>query len=468
MTRLPSKTLLAVVLAAALSHSSVHAAGFALIEQSGSSAGNAYAGAAAVSEDASSAWFNPASLAELPKGLHMSAAGHLVAPKAKFTNKGSWINPALTGGDFEDAKAKMIGKNDDGGHAKVVPHAFFSKTFSDSFSAGVGINAPFGLGTKYDDDWIGRYLALQSDITTINVNPSVAYKFNDKFSIGAGVSAQYMKVELKSAIDSAATCRSIAAAANNGDILASCLANLPKLANAATDSKATITGDDVSYGYNLGVLFKPTPKTKVGVSHRSKIDHDLEGDVDYDINAALQPVITATGLTRFNDANVTAVANLPATTSISVAHKLNDKVEVLGDVTRTNWSSFKRLTVKKASDGSLVTDVNQDWKNANRYSLGMNYQKNDNLKLRAGVAYDQTPIKNAQLRTARTPDNNRTWLAVGATYKLAKGMSMDVGYAHLFSKQTPIDNTSSDNGYAIRGLYDSNVDILSAQFNWSF
>ncbi|WP_020394810.1 OmpP1/FadL family transporter [Thiolinea disciformis] len=469
MTRLPSKTLLAVSLAAALFHSSVYAAGFALIEQSGSGAGNAYAGAAAVAEDAASGWFNPANLAELPKGMHISAAGHLIAPKAKFTNKGSWVNPALTGGNFDKAKEAMLGKNDDGGHAKVIPHAFFSKTFNDHFSAGVGMNVPFGLGTKYDEDWIGRYLALQSDITTININPAVAYKLNDKFTIGAGVNVQYMEVVLKSSIDSSATCLSIASAANNGDILAQCLARLPKLANAATDSKATITGDDVSYGYNLGMIYKPTPKTKIGISHRSKIDHDLEGDVDYDINAALQPVITAVGTTRFNDGNVTAAANLPATTSLSVAHQLNDKVEVLGDVTRTGWSSFERLTVKRDdATKTLVTDVNQDWKDSNRYALGVNYQKNDNLKLRAGVALDKTPIKSAQLRTARTPDNDRTWVAVGATYKLAKGMSVDVGYAHLFTDETPIDNTSSDNGYALRGLYDSSVDIVSAQFNWSF
>jgi len=467
MTNIPARTLLAMTIACAL-QSPVHAAGFALIENSASGMGNAFAGAAAVAEDASTAWFNPAGMAELGDGTHLSAAGHIIVPQADFTNKGSWVNPALTGGNFTQAQAALTGKNDSGGKTAFVPNSYAVRRINDHLTAGVSINAPFGLETNYDDDWIGRYNALDSAMQTINVNPSLAYEINEQLTFGAGLNAQYINVELGSAIDSAAACRSIAGAANSGDLLLTCLNALPTLANSATDSQVTISGDDISFGYNLGAMYKPNPATKVGFSYRSAIDHQLEGDADYKVNAALQPVLTATGITRFNDVKVTAEANLPATTSISVAHKLNDTVELLGDVTHTGWSSFERLTVKNAQTGALVTDVNESWEDVFRYSVGANYQYSDRIKLRGGLAIDKTPIPNAKLRTPRTPDTDRTWVAVGANYQLNKGMSLDLGYAHLFMDQTPIDNTSEDNGYAVRGLYDSSVDILSAQLNMSF
>lgn len=466
MIKLPARTILAVSITLALS-TTVHAAGFALASQAASGHGNAFAGAAVTIDDASAVWFNPAGMTEL-SGKHLSVAGHFIAPQAKFTDKGSWVNPALTGGNYDLAIATLTGRNDDGGHPAPVPNSYMTYRVNDQMSAGLGINAPFGLGTQYENDWIGRYNALESAIKTFNINPSIAYKFNDQWSVGAGASVQYMHVELQSAIDSAATCRSIAAAANNGDLLASCLSRLPTLSNAATDSKATISGEDVSLGFNAGLLYKANDKTRLGFSYRSKIDHQLEGEVEYKINAGLQPIITATGLTRFDTADVVADANLPATISLSAAHQLNERTELLADFTRTNWSSFQSLTVKKAADGSLVTDVPQQWEDVNRFAVGANYQYNERVKLRGGLAVDKTPVPNAKLRTPRTPDTDRTWLSVGANYKLKKGMDVDVGYTHIFMDQTPIDNTSSDNGYAVRGVYDSSVDILSAQFNMSF
>lgn len=467
MKQLPTRSLLAGLIIAGLCPATF-AAGFALIENSASGMGNAFAGAAAVAEDASTLWFNPAGMGELGGGTHTSAALHIIAPTADYTDKGSWVNPALTGGNIDQAQAALTGRNDDGGKVAFVPNSYIAKRFSDQLTAGVGINAPFGLETAYKDDWIGRYVALGSAMQTININPSFAYQVNDQFTFGAGANVQYIHVELDSAIDSAAACRSIAGAANNGDILASCLANLPKLSNSATDTKVTISGDDISYGYNLGMIYKPAPATKVGLSYRSAIKHNVEGDADYRVDAALQPILTATGVTRFDDTDVKATAEVPDMLSLSIAHQLNDKVELLADISRTGWSSFERLTVTDAETGAIISNTDEDWEDSNRYAIGVNYQYNNRLKLRTGVAYDETPIKSANLRTPRIPGNDRTWLSFGANYQLNKQMSLDVGYAHLFVDETPIDHTSEDNGYALRGVYDASVDIVSAQLNWSF
>ena len=467
--QIPSRTLfLGLGLTLCSSASLVQAAGFGLIENSASGMGNAFAGSAATAEDASTVWFNPAGMAELDDNTHVSAATHIILPKAKFNNVASRVNPALTGGSVSAAEAALTGSNSTSDKGAVVPNGYVVKSINAKTKVGLGVNAPFGLETNYDDDWYGRYHALKSDMKTVNINPSVSYKVNDKLSVGGGVSAQYIDVELTSAVDSAAVCRGIASAANSGTLLSSCLSALPKVADPSTDSKATIKGNDWSYNYNVGALYKPTSKTKVGVSYRSKMDHSLEGTAKYDVNARLQPILTATGVTRFNSADATAEANLPASLSVSVAHKLNDKVEVLGDITRTQWSSFEKLTVKNADTGAIITNVDENWKDVNRYSVGVNYQKNDRLKLRGGVAFDEEPIPDAQHRTARIPGNDRTWLSMGANYKLKKNMSMDVGYSHLFLDETPIDNTDESTGNTLRGNYDGSVNILSAQLNWSF
>lgn len=400
----------------------VQAAGFALANQSGSGTGNAYAGVNATAEDASVVWYNPAAMTELPAGTHTAIAGHIVAPKAKFTNNGS---TTPLGG-------VLTGKDDDGGNTGVIPNAYLVKGKGNKWRFGVGINAPFGLGTKYDDDWVGRYHSLESNIQTINFNPSVAYKVNDGFSVGAGISIQKMEVELKSALDLSALGRS--------------------------DGKINIEGDNVETGYNLGVLLKPTAKTRIGASYRSSMKHKLEGDATF---SNVPP------LASLANGEVTAEAKLPAHFSLSVAHQINNRLELLADVTRTRWSSFNKLQVIRTSNNTDITNLPQNWKDASRYSLGANYQYNERLKLKAGIAYDETPVPNAEFRSPRTPDSNRTWLSFGANYKPRKNFSVDVGYTHIFTKKTPIENKSSRN-HVLKGEYDSSVDIISTQLNWTF
>jgi long-chain fatty acid transport protein len=439
--------LLFVSIALACSTTTLHAAGFALANQSGSGTGNAYAGVAATADDASVIWFNPAGMTELPAGTHTAIAGHIIAPKAKFTNNGSTNPPALG--------TKIAGKNDDGGKTGFIPNAYLVKGKGQKWRFGVGINAPFGLGTKYDEDWVGRYHTLESNIQTINFNPSIAYKVNDKLSVGAGISVQKMEVELTSAVDSKSSCLGLAA---RRLIPASACTNL-------ADGTVKVEGDNVETGYNLGLLIKPTNKTRVGASYRSRMQHTLEGNATFNMPTVLKNV------PLFKSDSVTAEAGLPASFSLSVAHQINDRLELLGDVTRTRWSSFNKLQVVRNSDNSDVTNLPQNWKDANRYSIGANYQYNNRWKLKAGIAYDETPVPDAVDRSPRTPDTNRTWVSFGANYKPRKNFSVDMGYTHIFTKEAEINNKNNidaTRAHTISGTYDSNVNILSTQLNWSF
>ena len=393
-------------------NTSVHAAGFALANQAGSGTGNAFAGNTAVVEDASIAWLDPAGMTELKSDTHISTSAHLVMPKAQFTNDGS--TPAIVLGNV----------NADGGKNGVVPGVYVVHRLNDKTSAGLSVNAPFGLGTEYSDNWVGRVHALESTIKTLNINPSIAYKVNDQLSVGAGISAQSMEVELKSALPTGPT--------------------------------VTIAGKDhLSTGVNAGLLYKPTEKTQIGLHYRSGVDHKLKGTS----KSAFAPL----------NADVTADASLPAHMSLSVGHKVNDKLEVMGDVTRTKWSSYERIRVVK-SNGVDLSNEYQGWKDANRYAIGANYQYSERLKLRGGIALDESPVPNAQLRSPRTPDNDRTWVAVGANYKVKKNFDVDVAYTHISTKSTPIENTKTigANNFLLKGNYDSKVDVVGVQLNWAF
>ncbi len=454
---------------------SAWAAGFAIAENSASGVGNSFAGAAAVAEDASTLWFNPAAMSHLGDRPSISSSAHLIMPSAKFTDRGSSVNPNLTPGG--DPAQPLSGQpNATADTVAFVPNFYYVRPVNERIHFGVGVNAPFGLEVSYDDNWIGRYLATKSEMKTININPAFSWKASDRLSLGAGVNAQYIDVKLGSAIDSGALCRRSATDLNDNSLLIGCLTNAQLgLAQASSDSQASITGDDISYGFNLGMLYDATRHTRIGVSYRSKISHTLTGKADFTINSALSgvslsngtPLDQALGATTLKDRSVSAAAELPDSASLSIAHQLNNRFQLLADATWTGWSSFKELRVVDTA-GTDVAFTPEDWDNAWRFSIGGNYKYSDRLTLRAGAALDESPIPNATLRTPRIPGNDRHWLSFGADYKVRDNIKINVGYAHLFVEDTAINHTSSDNGYTIKGLYESDVDILSAQFNWKY
>lgn len=467
------------------SSSHVLAAGFGLAEHSASGLGSAFSGASVDSEDASVVWFNPANMTDLEGTTNVSGALHVVVPRIKYEDTGSAINPLLVGGNTQAAEAVMKGqKNIISDKVGAVPNGYVTRRINDKTVVGVGVNVPFGLEFDYEDDWFGRYNAVDSRLETININPSVAYQVNDKLSIGGGVSIQSLKVELETAVDSAGACygavnevRRRAAQTTNAATKAQLEATANNLqtgcattfgqdfANPSRDSKAVVTGDDISYGFNLGLSYKPTKKTKLGVSYRSRVKHEVEGDANYDYTQELTNVAGAvlpqTGAAK-------ASTTLPATLSISASHKLNNKVTLKGDITRTEWSTFDQLSVTRADNGDTVSHVDEDWQDVNRYSVGMDYKYNDRLTLRTGVALDETPVPREANRTPRTPGADRTWVAVGANYKLKKDMSVDVGYTHIRLDEAKMRVVSNETSYITQGTYDTNIDVLSAQFNWRF
>ena len=436
------------------------AGGFSLIEEGASGLGNAYAGAAAVSRDASTVWFNPAGMTEL-KEKQLLVAGHVIDVNSDFSDAGTTLNTAF-GGGFVDPNFATAGNVDAGGVA-FIPNLYYVQPLRRGVTLGLGISIPFGNSTDYDDDWVGRYQAVESSVTAVDINPSIAFRVNEELSIGGGVSLQYLTATLGNAVDSDAVCIGLFPS----DVCVA--AGLTQPCTLANDGFAEVEGDSVAFSVNLGVLYKPRIGTKLGVAFRSGLEHDLDGDAEFTNNAVLQGILTEAGVPLFVDGGVTAEASLPPTAMFSVAHKANDRIELLADATWTGWSSFDELRVEFDNPIQPDTFNTIEYEDVWRVSAGVNYEFSDRLILRGGVAFDEDPTPSAELRTARIPGNDRFWLAVGGGYQVSDRIGFDVGYARLFLDDTPIANVGeSAGGTTTRGIFESDVNIFSAQVTVQF
>ena len=406
--------------AAALIGASVHAiaGGFAIGTQSGSGTGNAFAGGAAVADDASTVWYNPAGMSYLPSGKHFAISGHVLKPSFKFQNGAS-------SGAFA---AQGSGEGGDGGDWALVPQAFFTADLNRNLAFGAALNVPFGLKTHYDSGWRGQLTALKSEIKTINLNAAMSYKVSDNFAVGLGLSWQKLQAELSS------------------------------FAGAA--GLALIKADDDRWGMNLGVIYSPSPATRIGAHYRSSIDYRLAGNVRFSANPA-------------GDGGVAADLRVPENFSLSLFSAMSPSWDVMGDITWTRWSRLERLDIVRTSmtPGAPVTSFALRWDDTVRLSIGANYKPNAAWKLRFGVAYDPTPTNDID-RTPRLPDQDRWWVAAGAQYRLSKTSTIDFGYAHEFIRDSavnvPVPGFATCAAGCLNGRFENKADIFSVQLNLAF
>jgi long-chain fatty acid transport protein len=299
-------------------------------------------------------------------------------------------------------------------------------------SVGVALNVPFGLTTEYDAGWRGQLTALKSEIKTVNINPSIAYKLSDTVSIGGGVSLQRIEAELSA------------------------------FAGSAAAGNLTLNADDIGYGFNVGLIVHAAPGTRIGAHYRSTIKYELEGTASFSGTSG-----------ALLGSNVSADLKVPDSFSVSIFQLLGANWELMGDLTWTGWSSVQQLRVIRttatgagSAAGSTLTTLQFNWDDTWRYSVGANYKMSPQTKLRFGVALDKTPTNDVD-RTARLPDQDRTWLAFGVQYKPSKTGILDVGYAHEFIKDATVNNTVAGAG-TLSGTFKNKADIFSIQYSHSF
>lgn len=396
---------------------SAFAQGFALQNQNGAGTGYAYAGAAAVAEDASTIYFNPAGMTYLPNGHHVSVALTLLDRSLKFHDNGS-----------DRFLSYPLGDN--GGQAggqALAPAGYWTMSVTPELRVGLGVSPTFGSATEWNDTFIGRYQGVSSEIKAINANPSIAWRANDVFSLGLGLNIVKFEADLRGMV--------------------------PVLLPATVDAKTKLTGSDTGYGYNLGAMLQLSPATRLGLTYRSKIDLQVKGHLEIETPSQNIPAEVS--------------IELPDNASLAVSHMINERLQLLGDLTWTGWSSIPALVVKSQDSGAVKLNENLGFKDSYRLGLGVQYKYSDTLRLRTGIAYDQSAVHNAADRIVRLPDSNRTWLAFGFNHQFNKQTSVDAGYAHLFFDKATISRANSNPllTQVIRGSFDASVNIFSVQLN---
>lgn len=422
MQRAAFKVALTAIAVAAAFASTAHAAGFMLTEQSAGSLGRAYAGAGVDGTDLSGVYYNPATMV-----LHKGTAF-----QAGFVGIG--LNLDYVGEDANGNEVTANGRN----KSQAIPHGYFVHQINDKVWFGLGMTVPFGMGTEYDDDWAGNQHGISATILTFDLNPNFAFKLSEKFSVGVGASIQYAAADLKIR-------KNITGDANK------VLAVIGSQSQAEDASvRSEIDADSIAWGWNIGMMWSPLENLRFGVSYRSKIQHDAEGDLTIDQLSAtstegadLSQILggALSQIKAYGDMDGSASVTAPAWAMASVAWDVNDLVSLYGTFRWTDWSSFDELKID--GNGETKSTIPNKWRDTYLGSIGMDLRLTDWWTLRGGIAYESSPIANPQYRTAIIPDADRWWFAIGSSFKWSDNFQTDVSFAHL-------------HGVHERNLYDSN------------
>lgn len=394
-----------------------NAGGFALREQSAYGQGSSFAGIAAGGALSSMFW-NPATMTQF-NGTTFELSGAAVLPYAEQKN----------------AAGTTVVNNS--GEAAVVPSSYFSYQVNDKLWVGMAVNAPFGLGVNFPAVWggTGRFYAQDSNVATYNFNPNIAYKLTDWLSVAVGFQAQYMWV------------------------------NYQQWSGGAPNF--TLNGTGWGYGFTAGVTITPTASTTIGIGYRSGINNKIDGTL-------------ANGIGATTNGPINTTVNLPATLTIGLRQGLTDRWTLLAGYEWTNWSRIGTSAVYQASGapalgttGAAITLPFQ-YSDGHFYSIGAEFKLDPAWTLRAGFAYEKSPITDA-VRTPRLPDNDRNWYSAGFSYKPASfaGLTLDVGYSFIDVKNTLINVVAGNPWFnagvgAYTGSVSTNIHIISAGLRYQF
>jgi long-chain fatty acid transport protein len=435
------KPAFAVALGAAatvLTVADARASGFALRENSAIGTGESYAGAVSGDYDLSTIYNNPAGMTAFT-GIMQGGGATLIDPSGHLSNvQGHNIyGTALTNSDDRDPT-----------QAKVIPSAYALWAPTPDWRIGLALTVPFGLITSYSGTEAVRYQALESEIESLDINPNVAYKANDWLSIGGGITVEKVKAKLTNALDVGGIVGS------EIDTLLHTTTNGPALSQTA-DGRSDVVGTSWGVGYNVGVQLQPWgADTTIGIAYRSGIHQKLQGRADFTVPTSLAALVATSG--ELTKTGATADLSLPGNAWIGITHHFTDRFAVDASYQYTQWSSFKTLEVDFENPKQAPVVDPENYRDSSFVALGANYMLTDQLTVRAGTAFDQTPVQD-RYRDFRLPDGNRYWLSTGATYQVTQNVAISGAYAHLFIDSTNVKQTD------INPIYDtvsatSNVD----------
>ena len=417
-------------------------AGFELREQSATGQGASFAGVAARADDPSMIFWNPAAMAWLP-GTQGVAVGSGIFPYSAARTGNASRNPAFGGSPISGSLGG------DAGVDAFVPALHATTALGAELRLGLSITSPWGLVTKYPSDFIGRYYAQTSSLRTINIAPAVSWQVRPNLAFGAALQIQYASARLSQAFDFGALIRR------------------PGFA----DGRTTVTGDNTAVGWQIGAQWEPVPGTRLGAAFRSAVFHDLSGDTAFQGVPAALATDPVQGV-RFANGASRAKLTTPETATLGLSQRLGERWTLLAGAEWTNWSRFRDQVVR-FEDGRPPLVTEGRWRDSWFLSLGAEYQATPQLALRAGFAWDQSPVP-AETRMPSIPDNDRYWLSIGAGYQVTRRITVTAAYTHIFAENSRIrlHAEGADTASILRGNlnldYRRSADIIALQTRFAF
>lgn len=385
----------------------VHAAGFQLAEYSASGLSRAFAGEAATADNASTQGRNPAMMSYL-KGTQMSVGAIYVMPDVDVKGDISISAPAL-GIEHYQFNADAIDVADDA----VVPNFYLSSQLNDNWVFGIAINSNYGLKTQVSVDHNAALFGSETSITTLEVNPNIAYKVHGSISVGAGLRLVYGEGKISASTPS-------------------WMGSLPlpdsireQIPTAGTELKG-MEGDDIGYGWKVGASWQLNADHRLGIAYHSGVDLELKGQASGLSYTGGQPVNIEGYLPL----------ELPATAELASNHQLSDNWSLQASINWTQWKVFDELVAYFPNDdkpvGGITTDLvkEENFKDNWRFALGSAYQISNSWSLRTGVALDKTAVDD-EYRTATIPDSNRLWFSAGTEYQLTPKLAIDFAATYI-------------------------------------
>ena len=448
------------------------AAGFALQESSTSGLGRAFAAENAIGDNAAILARNPAGSA-LFNEMAFSVGVTYVNPEIDAAGDTTYFIPNPQDPTGAPLTFSVYDEAEDYATSAWVPNAYFVLPVDDCWSFGLAMNTDYGLETDFDNDWPVTHIANKTELLSVNIAPSVAFDWNDQFSIGVSANFLYADATLKSSVPE--------------DLILDPILGTNLSGTSILDAE----GDDWDYGWSIGALWRSVDgRTHIGVSYQSELDPEIDADVDSELLPAFDNAGNIIGTFSNERANLTL--DLPDTFELGIYHRFHDEWGVAFGAMWTDWDDFERLEAffpDQRVGGEAFSTYNpllikeENFSSGWRYSLGVEYYPCDEVTWRVGYAYDEGAARDGLFeeetlatgfdvtwRTLSIPDADRQWVTFGGTYKLNNQLSIDGGLAYLWGDDETIQEFTDVPvpTYFNGGTTNLEAWLVGASLNYSF
>lgn len=428
----------ALAVAVALVSTQAWSAGFQLNEFSSSGLGRAYSGEGAIADDAGNASRNPALI--------------MMFDRPTFSAGAVYIDPDVN----ISGKSPVTGRSTDADNIAPtawVPNVHFVMPINEQFGWGASVTSNYGLATEFNDNYAAGMYGGKTDLQTANLNLSGAYRLSSNWSFGLGFDAVYAKAKIEryagetSLLFPGATGQAVGITGPDSQV-------------------AHLKGDEWGYGWNAGILYELDKNNRWGLTYRSEVKIDFDGDYRSSITSRGNQIFAARGITGLpygtdgRTINGSLTLNLPEMWEVSGYNRVDPQWAIHYSIAYTSWSQFQELKAT-GSNGQELFYKDESFKDAYRIALGTTYYYDKTWTFRAGIAFDDSPVP-ANHRSISIPDQDRFWLSAGTTYAFNDDASIDVGASYMHGQSV----TVQEGDYTFKS--EGKAWLFGTNFNYRF